>query len=365
MITAELREEDIDACNVGGQQLPHFDREVLLHELRQWMRIRQYRREEFYTFLHNAKQRGVRILLEKSCSNDVSLRNHGWLAPGENIFKISRREDAMQFQSTGAVIETLVITEAWWKSLGQKKERSTFWKFAAATLANYGRVVFAFPFGKDGAIGHSDFNCRGYSMDASLPDSERLLGFQLQKGPSVIEVTACTKQPHNASKGPANEVHLIRTDPCSRYRSKFCVHQALVVNLDRRREKYETFKRRAWQTTQLRDGIDFSRFSAIDGKRLQPNLPAHLRKIFSLDGYNPPFERFRTNPYKDHGYRPGVLGCALSNMRIWADIESNAGMGDSDITLILEDDVDFVEGFLPMWRARLASIEDDPTWSWV
>ena len=40
-------------------------------------------------------------------------------------------------------------------------------------------------------------------------------------------------------------------------------------------------------------------------------------------------------------------------------------MGDSDITLILEDDVDFVEGFLPMWRARLASIEDDPTWSWV
>ena len=170
------------------------------------------------------------------------------------------------------------------------------WQTMAALYLHFEKTV----------IGHSDFNCRGYSMDASLPDSERLLGFQLQKGASVIEVTACTKQPHNASKGPANEVHLIRTDPCSRYRSKFCVHQALVVNLDRRREKYETFKRRAWQTTQLRDGIDFSRFSAIDGKRLQPNLPAHLRKIFSLDGYNP-FERFRTNPHKDHGHSLGPV----------------------------------------------------------
>ena len=75
MITAELREEDIDACNVGGQQLP-FDLEVLLHTGR--MRIRQYRRRILH-FLHNAKQQGNDY--RKSRSNDVLLRNHGWLAP--------------------------------------------------------------------------------------------------------------------------------------------------------------------------------------------------------------------------------------------------------------------------------------------
>jgi GR25 family glycosyltransferase involved in LPS biosynthesis len=61
-----------------------------------------------------------------------------------------------------------------------------------------------------------------------------------------------------------------------------------------------------------------------------------------------------SNPHEDHGYRPAVLGCALSHLRLWRQVAEIADSGLYDAYLIVEDDVRLVEDFADRFRELMA-----------
>lgn len=94
---------------------------------------------------------------------------------------------------------------------------------------------------------------------------------------------------------------------------------AVVINLDRRIDRFEKFKNRC-------PIKNVQRFSAFDGK--------------NLDKYDNPFIKNCLNMNKS--YNPSVLGCALSHFFLWSEI---AKMPEKSRVMIMEDDVDFCEDF--------------------
>jgi GR25 family glycosyltransferase involved in LPS biosynthesis len=97
-----------------------------------------------------------------------------------------------------------------------------------------------------------------------------------------------------------------------------------VINLDRRPERWETFRRRAVSAAGERFLDRCRRVSAVDGSLLTPT-PELLRL-------------FRENTF---GLRRGVVGCALSHLGVWREIADGAAPG----CLVLEDDARLCDGF--------------------
>ena len=119
-----------------------------------------------------------------------------------------------------------------------------------------------------------------------------------------------------------------------------------VVNLDRRPKRWEHvvaallaagFSRR-----------DFHRVSAADGQNLTRSDP-ELTWLFRRNHFNSD---------------PSVIGCALSHLRIWMRLiecqrqrKARAqSFTAAEWVLVLEDDVELREGFLPLMRARLGAL---------
>lgn len=98
--------------------------------------------------------------------------------------------------------------------------------------------------------------------------------------------------------------------------------KTLVINLDRRPDRWEKFlqaKQRSKST------INFIRYPAVDGSKLVPT--EQLQRIFDGNDYN---------------MREGMVGCAISHIKIYTEIMSDS---DTDIYLILEDDIELCENF--------------------
>lgn len=85
----------------------------------------------------------------------------------------------------------------------------------------------------------------------------------------------------------------------------------IVINLDRRPDRMDKFK-----------GLNFTRFSAIDGTKLVSNF--QIQRIFEGNDYNM--------------YR-GMVGCALSHLCVWIDFLYNKP--NLNYITILEDDIIF------------------------
>lgn len=115
------------------------------------------------------------------------------------------------------------------------------------------------------------------------------------------------------------------------------VPEIAVINLDRRPDRLRRFQEHA-----ARRGLnEFRRIAAIDGSTLQ--MTEEIRHLF------------RGN---DHGYRRGVVGCALSHLHAWREVQGP--------TLIFEDDVELADSFLSAVQSlleRTACI--DPQWDLV
>lgn len=109
--------------------------------------------------------------------------------------------------------------------------------------------------------------------------------------------------------------------------------QTYVVNLDRRKDRYETFlKENEREITQLVSQTSpLVRFSAVDGSQLK--MTARLARL--LDN-------------NDFSARRGMVGCALSHISIWNKIAENES---HDIFLILEDDVKLSTNFIQKLNA--------------
>ena len=96
--------------------------------------------------------------------------------------------------------------------------------------------------------------------------------------------------------------------------------KTLVVNLDKRTDRMEKFRENAREI-----GLSYDRFSAIDGKKLVPNL--QLSRIFDNNDYN---------------MRCGMVGCAMSHIQICINLLNSE---KTDFYMVFEDDVEFVPDF--------------------
>ena len=138
------------------------------------------------------------------------------------------------------------------------------------------------------------------------------------------------------------------TDPCLTSPSK--LKDVYVVNLKRRQDKWEAF------TEHYKDSkISFplARHEAVDG--LKTSLSSAIKRLFD------PSRSVVHNPYEDHAFRRGVLGCALSHLQLWAMLELS-GTAEDDVMLVLEDDAEFVPGFMEKWNVVVSAAMSDSSW---
>jgi GR25 family glycosyltransferase involved in LPS biosynthesis len=92
--------------------------------------------------------------------------------------------------------------------------------------------------------------------------------------------------------------------------------KTFVVNLERRPDRLKTIS-----DALSKINIPFEVFTAVDGQQLKPTL--ELYKLFARN---------------DFGNRKGVIGCALSHLKLWNKLLEDKS---TDVYLIMEDDVTF------------------------
>jgi GR25 family glycosyltransferase involved in LPS biosynthesis len=97
--------------------------------------------------------------------------------------------------------------------------------------------------------------------------------------------------------------------------------KTFVINLERRPDRFEKFERNSEQINFLK----YNKFFAIDGMKLKPT--EQLQRIFENNDYN---------------MRKGMVGCALSHIKLYIDLINDE---NASVYLILEDDIDFVPEF--------------------
>lgn len=90
-----------------------------------------------------------------------------------------------------------------------------------------------------------------------------------------------------------------------------------VLNLDRRPDRWKEFNDNA-------PSFPRERFSAVDGSKLINNH--QMQQLFETNDFN---------------WRKGIMGCALSHIKMWLEIEKS----DKKFFMILEDDIKFASGF--------------------
>lgn len=105
-----------------------------------------------------------------------------------------------------------------------------------------------------------------------------------------------------------------------------------VVNLDRRPDRWESF------TKQAPKFLDYHRFSAVDGSKLIPN--DQLQRIFEGNDYN---------------MREGMVGCAMSHLKMWIELINSP----FEAFCIFEDDLEFVPNFLEKFLHVYKNLPND------
>ena len=104
-----------------------------------------------------------------------------------------------------------------------------------------------------------------------------------------------------------------------------------------------------------------TRVDAVDGADLDVS-DASVASIFNLTRWR--YGRHAKNAHQDHGYRPRVIGCALSHVAAWRRVAASDA-GDHSLHLILEDDVEFDPDFFARWAALAPRLAADYSWDLV
>jgi GR25 family glycosyltransferase involved in LPS biosynthesis len=114
-------------------------------------------------------------------------------------------------------------------------------------------------------------------------------------------------------------------------------YRTIVINLDRREDRYQEFLERFGKR-----GVEATRFSAIDGeKKINEPLTEFESKLFNLND-------FRRN-------KEAEFGCWLSHVSIWKDLAEST----DDMRLIFEDDAHPVEDFEEKLKIILDNINPE------
>jgi len=144
--------------------------------------------------------------------------------------------------------------------------------------------------------------------------------------------------------------HIIGIDQFTINHSRFSIREfgckipkAYVINLERRKDRLENFYNRYPMADSLGNPV-CERFEAVDGKLLKINgeFPLGIKHLF------------RNN---DFGWREGVIGCAMSHIKLWQKLVAD---DKNDSYIIYEDDVEFAECYT--WK--LYNVLQKITFSW-
>jgi GR25 family glycosyltransferase involved in LPS biosynthesis len=92
-----------------------------------------------------------------------------------------------------------------------------------------------------------------------------------------------------------------------------------VVNLDRRPDRMETFRK-------THTAFSFNRFTAVDGNQLTPS--AFIDRLFNDNDYH---------------FRSALIGCALSHINLWKQLMDSP---TDEGFIIMEDDITCVDNFV-------------------
>jgi GR25 family glycosyltransferase involved in LPS biosynthesis len=106
---------------------------------------------------------------------------------------------------------------------------------------------------------------------------------------------------------------------------------AYVLNLDRRLDRWQKWLEHS--RDRVADVTRYERYSAVDGKDLKLSL--QLTQLFSMC---------------DYGWRRGMIGCALSHIKMWIDFLKS----DKSHLLVLEDDGEICNDF----ETKLQKVKD-------
>jgi glycosyl transferase family 25 len=133
------------------------------------------------------------------------------------------------------------------------------------------------------------------------------------------------------------------------YKRNKHIMKTYLINLDRRNDRLQKFVDKYSFIFN-----NYERFNAIDGS------------IFDFENYKQLFDTTNykinvKNPYKNHEYNKGVLGCALSHYKIWEKIINNM----FDINLVLEDDIELSDNFIAKLNNLMDYLVEDEKWDIV
>lgn len=134
-------------------------------------------------------------------------------------------------------------------------------------------------------------------------------------------------------KKPQTEEKEVKTEIKQEPIEKIVTHppikiKNIVINLDRRPDRYETFLKE-----NLKTDLKFDRYSAVDGKILK--WTRQMDSIFDTCDYN---------------YRRGIVGCALSHIDLSIKLTEDK---EFDAYLIVEDDIEFTNDFCQKYNQVL------------
>jgi len=130
----------------------------------------------------------------------------------------------------------------------------------------------------------------------------------------------------------------------------------LMVNLTRRSDRIEKF-----YNTYNKKYPEFLkkliRFPAVDGKTYDFKDDMHLFDLKQLF----PFKKQR-NPYDNHGYKAGTLGCSLSHFNIWKKLVETDKQKENDFIFVVEDDIQLCDNFDIKLNELLNDLNKDKKW---
>jgi GR25 family glycosyltransferase involved in LPS biosynthesis len=108
----------------------------------------------------------------------------------------------------------------------------------------------------------------------------------------------------------------------------------LIINMDNREDRLKN----VFEQTNVFQNLKLTRFSAINGFKLKPNL--HLSRLFDGNDYN---------------MRRGMVGCAMSHIKIMIDFL----LMDKEYCLVLEDDIKLTGNFEEKLTCILSKLPSD------
>lgn len=126
---------------------------------------------------------------------------------------------------------------------------------------------------------------------------------------------------------------------CIKNFESFIFPKSFVINLESRPDRMRKFSSNFKQATSIYGWI-IDRYEAVDGNKL-------LRENNYSDEIK---HTFRNN---DFGWRPAVIGCALSHINLWKKLIKDP---ENDSYLIFEDDVEFTDNYVWKFQSLMQKI---------